>query len=136
MLPLVTGALDLIDGIRLLKTAGFPSIDEIDRDPALNSQIKFWGAIWLGYGIILWRTSSRLRHDANLFRIPCAILFVSGLGRLGASVRYGLPGTVLTAAMGLELTAPIVALLAHKAGLDSQSRMIPYSLRKRVAGLS
>jgi hypothetical protein len=116
IVPFVTGAFDLIDGVRLMKSAGLPLIDGIEH-PVLDSQIKFWGAIWFGYGIILWRTSSRLRDDADLFRILYGILFLSGLGRLASALRLGLPGPQLTVAMGLELAGPVAALIAHNAGL-------------------
>jgi len=38
-------------------------------DPVLNNQIKFWGAIWFGYGTSLWWASADLVGRAELFQI-------------------------------------------------------------------
>ncbi len=88
LVPFITGAADLVDGVALLKAAGSPIDGEIRTDPIMNSQVRFWGAIWFGYGILLWRTTSDLRKDADLFRILCAILALSGLGRFVSTIQY------------------------------------------------
>jgi len=103
LLPFVTGAADLVNGLGLLKAAGSPLEAEMRADPVMNSQVRFWGAIWFGYGIVLWRTASDLRKDASLFRVLCAILALSGIGRFVSAIQYGLPGTILTGAMAIEL---------------------------------
>jgi len=103
LLPFATGAADLVNGLALLKAAGSPLEGEIRTDPVMNSQVRFWGAIWFGYGILLWRTTSDLRKDAGSFRVLCAILALSGIGRLVSAIQYGSPGTVLTGAMAIEL---------------------------------
>jgi hypothetical protein len=103
LLPFLTGGADLVDGVALLHTAGSRLDGEIRTDPVLNSQIRFWGAIWFGYGIILWRTTSDLRKNAGLFKVLCAILALSGLGRLVSAIQFGSPGAVLTGAMAIEL---------------------------------
>ncbi len=48
-------------------------------DPVLNSQVGFWGAIWFGIGIILWRASSHLQDEVDLFRLLCGAMALSGL---------------------------------------------------------
>ncbi len=103
LLPFITGAADLLDGVALLKAAGSPLDGETRTDPVLNSQVRFWGAIWFGYGILLWRTTSDLRKDADLFKALCAILALSGIGRFVSTIQYGSPGAVLTGAMAVEL---------------------------------
>jgi len=69
-----------------LLTVGGARLESVAHDPVLNSQVGFWGAIWFGYGIILWRTSSNLRDEAGLFRLLCGILVLSGLARVGAAI--------------------------------------------------
>lgn len=103
VLPFITGAADLVDGLALLKSAGSPLEGEIRTDPVMNSQVRFWGAIWFGYGILLWRTTSDLRKNADVFRVLCAILALSGIGRFVSTIQYGSPGAVLTGAMAVEL---------------------------------
>lgn len=117
-IPFITGTLDIIDGTGLLKSAGVPLEERTRRDPVLNSQVRFWGAIWLGYGIVLWRTSSHLRRDAALFKVLCGIFGLSGLARLASAIQYGLPGPVLTGAMAIELLG--VGLFGWHASLLSR----------------
>lgn len=103
-MPFVTGAVDIVDGVGLLALAG-ARLESVANDPVLNSQVGFWGAIWLGFGIILWRASSHLRDEADLLRLLCGTVVLSGLARLGSAFAHGLPGPVLTIAMSRELIA-------------------------------
>ena len=65
IIPFVTGVIDIVNGVGLLTFAS-AFLESIASDPILNSQVGFWGTIWFGLGIILWRASSRLRDEANL----------------------------------------------------------------------
>ncbi len=112
IIPFVTGVADILDGVGLLILGG-AHLESVARDPVLNSQIGFWGAIWLGFGIVLWRASAHLREEADLFRLLCGTIALSGLARLGAAFAYGLPGPVLTTAMAVELTAGVGFLFWH-----------------------
>ena len=117
LIPFLTGAVDIVDGVGLL-TLGGARLDSVANDPVLNSQVGFWGAIWFGYGFVLWRASAHLHDEADLFRLLCAILVLSGLARVGAAIAYGLPGTVLTGAMAIELIGGAGLLLWHAAVRD------------------
>lgn len=116
IIPFATGIADIIDGVGLLTFAGAP-LESVARDPILNSQVGFWGAIWFGFGIILWRASSHLQDEARLFRLLCGTIALSGLARLGSAFAYGLPGPVLTVAMAVELIAGTGFLLWHASAL-------------------
>ncbi len=114
LLPLLTGSLDLVKGIPTLRQGGAVIPEGVAVDPALNSQIGFWGAIWLGYGLTLWRASADPRANAGLLRLQLGILFLSGVGRASAAVRFGLPGGPLRGAMVLELVGAPLLLLCHR----------------------
>ena len=114
LVAFLTGAVDMVAGVHLL-VAGGARLDGVTKDAALNSQVAFWGAIWFGFGVILWRASTRLRDEVGLFRILCAVIALSGVARLGSAVAYGLPGPVLTGAMILELVAGVGFLAWHAA---------------------
>ena len=116
IVPFVTGVVDVLDGVDLLILGG-ARLEGVARDPVLNSQIGFWGAIWLGFGVILWRAGGHLRDEADLFRLLCGTVALSGLARLGAAFAYGLPGPVLTVAMAVELGAGVGFLLWHASAL-------------------
>ena len=112
IVPFITGAFDTVNGVGLL-TLGGAHLGSVAGDPALNSQIGFWGAIWFGFGIILWRASSHLWDEADQFRLLCGTIILSGLARVGSAFAYGLPGPVLRVAMIVELTAGTGFLVWH-----------------------
>lgn len=114
VLAFLTGAVDMIAGVRLLIVGG-ARLGDVARDPVLNSQVAFWGAMWFGFGVVLWRTSAHLRAEASLFRVLCAIIVLAGLARLGAALATGLPGPALTVAMFVELFAGTGLYLWHAA---------------------
>lgn len=116
ILAFATGALDMVAGVKLLNLGG-ARLDSVASDPVLNSQIGFWGAIWFGFGIVLWRTSADLRTEASLFRILCGIIALSGLARLGAAFTYGFPGPALTAAIVVEIGGGLGLFVWHAAAL-------------------
>ena len=116
LLAFATGAIDMVAGVRLL-IAGGGRLASVADDPVLNSQIGFWGAIWFGFGVVLWRASMHLRDEVDLFRILCGITALSGLARLGAAIAYGLPGPALTAAMVVEIVAGLGFVIWHAAAL-------------------
>ena len=116
VIPFVTGVIDIVNGVGLLIFAG-AHLESIASDPVLNSQIGFWGAIWLGFGVILWRAGAHLRDEADLFRLLCGTIALSGRARLGSAFAYGLPGPVLTAAMAVEIAAGTGFFLWHASAL-------------------
>lgn len=116
IIPFVTGGADIIDGVGLLTFAG-ARLESVASDPTLNSQVGFWGAIWFGFGIILWRASSHLQDEADVFRLLCGTIALSGLARLGSTFAYGLPGPVLTVAMSVELITGMGFLFWHASAL-------------------
>jgi hypothetical protein len=116
LLILFAGMMHLVDGVSFLLIAGAP-VAGIFNDPVLNSQVRFWGAIWFGFGIVLWHAGNRLEADPALFRLLCGILGLSGLARLESAVMCGLPGPMLTAAMMIELVTAPCFLFWHAAAL-------------------
>lgn len=114
LLPFLTGSADLILGAKLLQGGGANLSDQVIIDPVLNSQIHFWGAIWIGYGVTLWWVSSHLWSEAVMFRILMGILFFCGLARCLAVLLYGWPGQLLTGAMGLEIFGSAALWLWHR----------------------
>jgi len=121
IIPFVTGVVDIVNGVGLLTFAG-ARLQGVANDPVLNSQVGFWGAIWFGFGIVLWRASSHLRDEVDLFRLLCGTIALSGLARLGSAFAYGLPGPVLTVAMTVELIAGMGFLLWHASALRHPDR--------------
>ncbi|KAM5355175.1 hypothetical protein ACJ41O_001821 [Fusarium nematophilum] len=98
---IVTGSLDVLLGTRLIVPA--PDQQLPFDPPALalvDSQLRFLGAMWAGYGTLLWWAS----NDVRARRVPLALLGVAmlagGVGRLASGLSYGwsAPLKVATAA--------------------------------------
>lgn len=113
VIPFLTGAADLFGGVKFLQTAGATVSGSERVDPILNNQIKFWGAIWFGYGLSLWWASYDVRGRSTLVRILLATLFLSGLGRALSVYEFGWASVVLTGAMALELIGAPALVLWH-----------------------
>lgn len=113
VLPFVTGVLDLFIGARIFALSGTEIPASVVTDPNLNNQIKFWGAIWFGYGLSLWWVSSDLRQRATLFRILMYTLLLSGLGRALSVYQYGPGSAFSTGAMLVELLGSVALLVWH-----------------------
>ena len=109
-LAMITGALDIIAGTHLLTNAGARLPETVAADPVLNSQIKFFGAIWFGYGVMLWWATQDLRQRSAVLHILMAVLFLGGIGRVIAAWRFGLATPLLAAFIAIELLGPIVVV--------------------------
>ena len=114
LLPFATGLADLVLGPRVFGPLGLTFPAAIMSNPALNSQIGFWGAIWFGMTLLLWKCTTDLVKNRDWFYLLCGILFLSGVGRAIAAIRFGLPPAPLTAAMLLELIGIPLVVLWHR----------------------
>ncbi len=54
LIPILTGVLDLFLGASSLNVDGASLSSEVVSNIVLDSQIRFLGAIWFGFGIILY----------------------------------------------------------------------------------
>jgi hypothetical protein len=117
LLPLITGAMDLVMGARVLNAAGAALSVEALSDPILNSQIRFWGAIWFGFGVVLWVVARDLHGNALWFRLLCGVLLISGIGRAVSMLQFGLPSPPLIGATVIELVGIPLLLWWHSNAL-------------------
>ena len=113
LVPLVTGALDMALGARILLTSGVPLSPETATGPILNSQVRFWGAIWFSIGIMLFVAALDLRAHSLWFRLLIGAVLFSGIGRLISIAQFGLPSAPLIAATAIELIGMPVLLWWH-----------------------
>jgi Domain of unknown function (DUF4345) len=112
-IPFATGALDLVLGAKAFSPLGTQISTEALADPSLNSQIRFFGAIWLGFGCLLWHSSSDLKTHATWFRLMGFTLVLSGVGRLISWIQFGVPVTPFIGATLVELLLIPCLLLWH-----------------------
>lgn len=97
VIALLTGAGDVIVGLSGQRLIG-AALEEGYADPLLNSQIRYLGAIWLGFGLLLWMCSRDVARHTGLIRGALWIVILGGVGRLISVVQFGLPAAPTGAA--------------------------------------
>lgn len=117
LLPFATGAMDIAIGAASLARIDSPLPADALSDPVLDSQIRFFGAIWLGYGLCLWLAAGEMDKRPQGFRLMMAILFLSGLGRLVSALSVGWPSAPLVGGMAVELIGVPLLLVWHRFAL-------------------
>jgi Domain of unknown function (DUF4345) len=113
IIPFATGAVDLLLGANALNTVGVQLSDEALTEPSLNSQLRFFAAIWLGFGFMVWHATSDLTKHAAWFRLMCFALILSGVGRLISLIQFGIPAAPFVVATIIELVVIPLVLLWH-----------------------
>ena len=110
----LTGCLDLCFGTSMLGGSGVFT-PGASTTAIADSQIRFFGSTWAGYGVMLWWSS----NDLSTRQVPLALLggicFVAGLGRLASSIKFGFGATWIRVAMWAELLGPGVVYMIGKA---------------------
>ncbi|KAH7260831.1 uncharacterized protein BKA55DRAFT_672672 [Fusarium redolens] len=101
-----TGTVDLIVGHKLIIPASERSLLPSPTLAFVDNQLRFLGAIWSGYGMILWWASSNLETRKVPLSLLGTAMFLAGVGRLtsGLSLGWGAPWLKIAAAA--ELIAP------------------------------
>lgn len=88
---ILTGGLDLLLGMKGQKNIGAGLTPEGFADPLLNSQFRYLGTMWLGFGAALILALSDLERYEVLFVGAMAMMFLGGLGRLASLIQFGMP---------------------------------------------
>ncbi|HEY2659572.1 MAG TPA: DUF4345 domain-containing protein [Caulobacteraceae bacterium] len=115
-IPLLTGPLDLFLGLKAPKSIGMVLSDIDVRDPVLNSQVRFFGAVWFGTGLLMVLGAARLERFGAVLKMTFAVLTLAGLGRLFSMLQFGLPSAPIGAAFILAtivleiVVAPVMLL--------------------------
>jgi hypothetical protein len=83
--------------------------------PMVESELRFYSAYYVAYGLALIRTARSTEPDPDAVRALAATLFLAGLARAGAWVATGRPHPAQQALLAIELAAPplVVAQLAR-----------------------
>lgn len=110
LVPLLTGIVTLLGvGDPLYSAAGIPAL------PVLDSNLRFFGGVWLGLGIaILWLVP-RIESETVLFRAIWGAIFLGGIGRLLSILLVGTPPIPFVGFTALELIgAPLFIYWQHR----------------------
>jgi Domain of unknown function (DUF4345) len=86
LIPVITGVIHMM-GVTdpLYVAAGIP------RDALLDSNLRFFGGLWLGLGLTLLWLVPRIETETVIYRILWGMIFIGGIGRLLSMLFIGLP---------------------------------------------
>ena len=108
LIPLFTGAMAILLGPSFWQNAGLELSPAGISDPLLDSQVRFLGTIWFGYGVLLCVCVRDLQKYANLLRGALFLVFLAGIARLVSVAQVGVPDS---SAGLLIITAVLIAEL-------------------------
>jgi hypothetical protein len=64
---------------------------KIPANPLLDSNLRFFGGVWLGLGLALYWLFPSIDKQTVLFRVLWGMIFLGGIGRLLSMVLVGAP---------------------------------------------
>lgn len=112
---MLTGTADALIGTKMVEVlAGgeFPIIHAVDA--VMDSQIRFLGSTWAGFGAIMWWVS----NDMTTRRQPLALLLgtvvLGGIGRSLSMLASGHVTPLFLSFIGVELLVPPAIWVALK----------------------
>lgn len=104
---LATGCMDILAGIDSLKTITGVSLP-VSSPAAMfaDSQIRFLGGIWAGYGAMLWWASNDLHSRHMPLKSLGYTVFLSGIWRAISGAFHGFSSNLTFAFAAIELLIP------------------------------
>jgi hypothetical protein len=87
-------------------------------NPRVESELRFYAAFYVAFGISLLRVAPRAEREPAAVRSLAGALFLAGLARASGWLAVGRPHRVQIVLLGIELGAPpvMVALAGHSRG--------------------
>jgi hypothetical protein len=103
LVPIVTGAITMLGtGDPLYSSSDIPAL------PVLDSNLRFFGGLWLGLGIALYWLLPRIERETALFRTIWGAIFLGGIGRALSILLIDAPPIPFIGFTALELVgAPL-----------------------------
>lgn len=89
LIAIVTGANDFWNGAAVKGDFG-KNLGQLENDPTLNFTLRFLGAIWMGFGVLLILFASDLEKYKMALLISFIIVIVGGIGRLISVMKHGI----------------------------------------------
>ncbi len=91
----------------------------LPQDATLDSNMRFFGGVWLGLGLSVWWLVPRIATETALFRAVWLMIFLGGIGRLVSLLAVGLPLLPFVGFTALEIVgAPLFVWWQRKFAID------------------
>jgi len=116
------GAVPVITGVVGMMGLGDPLYAGLNlpTDATLDSNMRFFGGVWLGLGLCVWWLVPRIATQTVLFRAAWLMIALGGVGRLLSMAAVGLPLTPFVAFTALEMVgAPLFIWWQHRVAQDA-----------------
>ena len=110
LVPILTGLITML-GVHdpLYASSGVPAL------PVLDSNLRFFGGVWLGLGIALLWLVPRIEGQTVLYRVIWGAIFLGGIGRLLSMPLIGAPPIPFIGFTALEVIgAPLFVYWQHR----------------------
>jgi len=110
LVPILTGIITML-GVSdpLYASSGVPAL------PVLDSNLRFFGGVWLGLGLALLWLVPRIERESVLFRVVWGGIFLGGIGRLLSIGMVGAPPLPFVGFTLLEVIgAPLFVYWQHR----------------------
>ncbi|MES5487450.1 DUF4345 domain-containing protein [Bradyrhizobium sp. INPA03-11B] len=117
LVPILTGIITML-GVSdpLYASSGVPAL------PVLDSNLRFFGGVWLGLGLALLWLVPRIESESVLFRVVWGGIFLGGIGRLLSIVMVGAPPLPFVGFTLLEVIgAPLFVYWQHRVATADRS---------------
>lgn len=121
----VLGAIPVLTGIVTLFGVDDPIYAGAGIPPnaLLDSNLRFFGGLWLGLGLALYALIPHIDTQTTLFRALWGMVFLGGVGRLLSMLFVALPPIPFVAFTLLEIIgAPLFVLWQARVANDAGSR--------------
>ena len=76
---------------------------DLPRSPLLDSNLRFFGGVWLGLGLAMLYLAPSIERQTVLFRVLWGAVFLGGIGRALSSAFVGLPPLPFIGFTALEI---------------------------------
>ncbi|KAG5755278.1 hypothetical protein H9Q69_005505 [Fusarium xylarioides] len=100
------GTVDLITGHKFVIPESERALLPTPTLAFVDNQLRFLGAIWGGYGTILWWASNNLQARKVPLSLLGTTMFIAGIGRLTSGLSLGWTPSWLKIAAVAELIVP------------------------------
>lgn len=110
---MITGAADVFVGTKMLEGLAGESLPVTTvADAITDSQIRFLGSTWAGFGAMMWWVSNDIPSRRTPLAILLAAFFLGGIGRSLSILLHGHATPFLAGFIGVELLGTPAVWLA------------------------
>lgn len=114
------GVIAIVAGLHTVLVGGKSVAGEGLANPAVESELRFYGAFYAVYGVIVLRVASHADRDADAVRALAGTLLLAGLARAGGWLAVGAPHPAQRGLLAIELAGPPL-VVAWQARLAASS---------------